>query len=736
MSAEEQQQERIAKVAEAAAEPSYLSEIARKLDEVYENESWSVKQVAQAVSVLQKEDRLEVYDVGYSGNEGQVEGSAKYSLDPNGGLTEQTEWESYTVVHNPNQDIDNIDDELNEELNHTIAAEDKIEVINLLSGAGNRISRQAEKIMQDAMQRQFREFEETFYEGYNNPGIDFYVVDDERRNFGLAIEVSTRYENPVDRPYLDSKQDKATEKDFDLVILAPQFTNTLRERYEDAEDERWHSEPEGQITHLHRVPNDRPEVYRPFAMEADDEFGDSDVGFPIIVPDSDRVRDRLRGKGHIGDDYPVVDSDADGFLDALDSVSRDYNVITESEYRLQLRESIEPLLRDFTKPYRIEQYLIDTYWDKGLSTSEIGNLTGVSGRTIRRWLSDQHWDIVTRGTNTPISDETIEIWKRMYRGEEPFPREMTGYEIQSLYNNHPFYTVEDWGRWYNLSEADRAAIMAQRTSAEDGVTYTIMLSGANRLFPSYSFIINKLRDEGIDIREGFFGETGTVYPTGLALEYMLNRQFNTFGDDDEPGQREVVEMRSDIEVDVAEWLSENEIPFGYEPFQIPSPFDTVDGGATTLEDIINETGRDEVLAMWRRIYNKHNLDDEGDVGVEEGLERFERQFIVPDFALYADTELQQRGSDWEGWTEWTHIVEVAGAYGIGMIDDWTDWYRVSGVAYKELALKVMGLWEDSYFITPDSEAMSDEVRNDRHYIIINPSQLDAGLDGVAGRLGL
>jgi len=736
MSAEQEEQQRIARVAEAAAEPSYLSEIARKLDRVYEGQAWSVRQVAQAVSVLQQDDRLETYSVGYEDNDGQVESSPKFSLDPEGGLDETTEWNSYTVVYNPDQSIDNIDDKLNEELNHTISPEDKIEVINLLSGAGNRVSRQAEKIMQDAMERQFREYEETFFEGYNNPGIDYYVIDGDRRGFGLAIEISTRYENPVDGPYLDSKQEKAMNKDLDLVIIAPSFTDTLRGRFEDVGDERWHSDPEGQITHLHRVPNDRPEVYRPFAMApADDAELDND-GFPIIVPDSDRVRQKLSDTGHVGDDYPIVDDNAGGFLDALDSVGRDFNTITESEYRLQVREAIEPLLQDFFKPYKIEQYLIDTYWDQGLTTSEVGDLVGVSGRTIRRWLSDSRWDIVTRGTNTPLSDEALEIWKLMYQGEGPFPREMTGYEIQALFNRHPFFTLDDWEEWYSLPESDRAEIMSQRTSAQDGVTYTIMLGSDSRLFPSYSFIINKLRDEGIEIREGFFGETGTVYPTGLALEYMLNRQFNTFGSADEPGQREVVEMRSDLEVDVAEWLSDNGIPFGYEPFQIPSPFDTVTDEPTTLEEIIDETGRDEVLAMWRRIYRKHNLDDEGDVGIEEGLERFQRQFIVPDFALYEGADMSVKDADWEGWTDWSHIVEVAGAYGIGMINNWTDWYRVSGVAYKELALKVMGLWEDSYFIVPDAESIPDEVRNDNHYLIINPSQLDTGLDDMEWRLGL
>lgn len=736
MSADEEVQDRVAKVLEAASEPSYLSEIARKLDMVYPDQGWSVKQVSQAVSLLQQEDRLDVYDVGYDQNDGQVEGSPKYSLDPEGGVVEQTEWETYTLVHNSGQDIDEIDDELNEILNHTLSVEDKVDVINNLSGVGNDISKKAEIIMQDAMRRQFREYDTVYWESYNDPGIDFYVVDGDRRGFGLAIEISTRYENPVDGPYLDSKQEKAMDKDLDLVIMAPSFTNTLRERFEDAGDDKWHSEPEGQITHLHRVPNDRPEVYRPFAFSADVDDDSMADGYPVIVPDSDRVRRKLGDTGHIGDRYPVMVDNAESFLASMDSVNRRYNVVTESEYRLQIREALEPLLRDFAKPYKIEQYLIDTYWDKGLSTSDIGNRTGVTGRTIRRWLSDQHWDIITRGANTPISDETVEVWKRMYRGEEPFEDEKTGYEIQFLFNRNPYYTLEDWEQWVNLSEQEKADIMAQRPGTDDGITYTIMLGSDSRLFPSYSFIINKLRDEGVDIREGFFGDSGLVYPTGSALEFMLNRQYNTFGTGTDPGQRDVVKMRSGLEVDVAEWFSEVEVPFGYEPFQVPSTFDTVSDSPNSLSEIINEADRDEVLATWRRIYNKHNLSDEGDVGVEEGLERFQRQFLVPDFALYDGASMTTKDADWEGWTDWSHIIEVAGPYSVGMIRDWTDWYRVSGVAYKELALKVMGLWEDSYFIVPDSQAIPDEVRNDSHFIVINPTQVDSGLDDVQRRLGL
>ena len=535
---------------------------------------------------------------------------------------------------------------------------------------------------------------------------------------------------------MQSKTDDAFDRDYDLVILAPMFTSGVMERRERIGDEDWHVDPEGEMVHVHRVPHESPEVYRPFVSSPIPDDDELTEGFPVIISDSERVKRSVGSR--LGDtvSYPVVSSDRDNITDNLRYVEREYRTIAESGYRTQLREAIEPLLYEFSRPYTIEQWLIDTYWDKGLNSNEIGRLVDVSGRTIRRWMDDRRWDIVTRGTNTPLSEGVLDIWKAMYRGEDPFPREMTGYEIRTLYNRFPQYELSDWREWYNLTEQERSRRLSQRSSAGDRVTYSIATTEGDRLFPSYSFIINKLRSEGIDIREGFFGETGTVMPTGSALEYMLNTGITTLSDTGDATNVDVVEMKSGLEVDSAEWFSDNQIPFGYETFVIPSPFDRRDDTIDSLTDVVFPGASGDIDNMWRRIYDKHNLDEYGDVGVEEGLEIFDRQFIEPDFMSYPGVEKGEKPPDWEGWDDWQYIVEIAGAYGVGIIQDWKDWYRVSGVAYKELALKALRLWDESYFVVPDSESVPEGVRNDDSYVVVNPTQMDAGLDRLGERLDL
>ena len=735
MSAEQQVQEKIQRVLQAAAEPSYISEIARKLDDAFPEQTWNVSDVVQAVSVLEDNGRVETFDVGYDGTDGQVEGSPHNVLDPQlDGST--TEWKTYTIVHWEDGNIENIqDDEILDFVEPAVTVEQKASVIRELSGIGNVMSEWAELIMQDEMVRQFRNYDVVNVPQYNDPGLDFYVEDDEQRKYGLAIEVSTRYENPVDRPYLNSKQDKALERDADLLVLAPEFTAELLDEYENVDDERWHSQTEGdEVTHLHTVPNDRPGVYRPFVANPVDFTDGGSDGFPVIVPDDQRLRDKLRDTGHVGDSYPIVDDDGEAFMDLLDGVSRNYNAVRESVYRNQLREGMEPLLHEFSKPYQIEQWLIDTYWDQGLTTNEVGSLAGVSGRTIRRWLSDQHWDIVTRGTGTNLTDDTLEIWKRMYRGDSPFPREMTGYEIQALYNQHPFFTLDDWREWYqDTTEAERAEIMAQRPGPEDSVTYTILLGSDERLFPSYDFIIERLRSEGIEIREGFFGETGVVYPTATALEYMINRSENRADLDDEPDQRDVTTMRSSLEVDLAEYLSQEQIPFAHEPFAIPSPFAGIED-VSSAQELIEQSGDDEVRNTWRRIHNKHELGQLEDMPPQETLELVNTEFIVPDFTTYPGTAMQQRDENWVGWQDYANIIEVSGAYGTPPPTDFQSWYRFNSVASKELVFKLLGVWDKVLFVLVDDENIPQQVRNDSHYVIINPSQLDSGMDRIGADL--
>ena len=738
MSAEQQTpaQAAIALVADVTAEPSYLSEIARKLDNAFEDQDWNLDKVTQAASVLSDRDDFDFYDVGYGGNDGQSIGSLHYASVPGAGKESTKEWKEYTVIHNTDPNLDDMADEVREIINPQITVEEKMAIIDILSGRGNFVSRAAEEILQDAMERQFREYEEVEYGDYNDPGIDFRVRDDSRRDYGIAVEVSTRWENPIGTPYTDSKKEPAFEDDLDLIIMAPDFRDKLLQQYEEVDSGQWHADPEGEITHLHRVPTNRPAVYRPFAKEPPGEEFDPDGGFPVIVPDDERTRNRIGRKGHVGNDYPIIDDNFGDFRSALESVDREFRLITESGYRAQVRESIEPLLHEFARPYRIEQYLIDTYWDQGLTTDEIGSLVGVSGRTIRDWLSDQHWDIVTRGTQTELSDEAVEIWRRMYEGEEPFPRQMTGYEIQSMYNRRPLFNLEDWREWFNTDEDLRDELTRQSGGPLSEIGYTIMVGTDERLYPSYSFIINRLRSEGVEIREGFIGNSGTVTPTGLALEYMINRFTGSLSDDNEPDGTDTVDMKSSLEVEVGEWFSENKIPYAYEPWVIPSLLSNTTDSEQNLSEFIKANATDETEVRWRRIYEKHQLDSQGDVGVEEGFELFDSGEIVPDFVTYRSAGQGFRGEDWDGWRNWDHIIELGGLYGLGIQGEWSDWYRVRGVAYKELALKELGLWSQSYFLLPNNGDIPDDVRNDDHYIILNPTQTDAGLDVMSQIPGL
>jgi hypothetical protein len=721
---------------EMAVEPSYLSEIVRKINNNVSGSSTNVDKLAQIASAMQERDGVELFTHGYDENRGQSEGSPHFGPNDDGDEVGTKTWQPHTIMHNTNTSSDEVRQEVADVIDPTVTVAEKRSVIDTLSGQGNTVSRQVENITQAVLQRQFRNYNTVESGDYNDPGVDFFVSDPDQRDYALAIEVSARYENPIDSPYVDTKKDMAFDDDADLLVLAPAFTDNIRGQYEVIEDGEWHRTPENEIVHLHRVPVDTPEVYRPFAFGVPPEYEREDDGFPVVLPDSDRVADILSRGSKVGGPYPVVNGSKDAFIGALERVERDFRGISESGFRNQIREAIEPLLHEFSRPYTIEQYLVDTYWDMGMTQGEIGRLNGVSDRTISEWMSDRKWNIATRGTNTPISQDTVEIWKKMYRGEPPFPREMTGYEIQSLYNHHPDYNLRDWRQWYALDEETRARSMSVRTSPLDNVSFSLMLNDGERLFPSYDFIINTLRSNGIDIRDGFFNETGTVYPTGKALEYMLNRNIDTLVREGEAGQLDVVEMRSDLEVQVAEWFSENEIPFGYEPFKVPSSYGGVRDNLAGDGVIIDEFPTDNLNSLWASIYNKHNLDEYGDVGVDEGLDIYNKREIVPDFALYPNAGTEPKGQDWEGWMGWSHIIEVSGPYGAPPPNDWLSWYRVGGVAYKELAYKLMGLWGETYFVVTNDRDIPQEVRDDEHYVVISPTQTEVGLDGLGNILGL
>lgn len=728
-------QDDFAQVLEITVEPMYLSEIARKLDDLFDA-GWNIGKVSAIAGVLMSEGRVDMMEVDYQGTGGQVVGSIHVTRARGGDREETKEWKPYTIVINDETTVDDVRDEIMEVVNPSLTPEDKARMITTLTSEGNRISKQAEAITQDAMARQFREYETKEFTDYNDEKPDFYVADESRRDFGIHVEVTVRYDNPIGNPYVDSKRESRYDEEGDIVILAPEFAQNILEKYELPSDITWHQSPQNQPIHAHRVPMDRPEIYRPFAQSVPERFEQERSGFPVILPDGDGTRELLSERGHVGQNYPLVDDSKQEFVDALEHVNRDFQGITESGYRNEVRESIEPLLWEFARPYRIEQYLIDSYWDRGKTQNEIGRMSDVSDRTISRWMSDEKWNIVSRGRNVPLSDETIEIWSRMYEGRPPFDQiddqGLTGYEVQALYNQHPEFTLEDWESWLALPREERAEITSLRSGARDNLSYTLMLNDGERIFPSYGFIINTLRENGVNIEANPYNQQGEIFPTGQALEYMLNRQEDEPRTDDEVSGRELVTMKSSLEVETAEWFSDNEIPFGYEPFIIPGMFTVEEDGFNELISSLRDLSNSDGVELWESIYRKHGLDSEGDVGAREGLQLLDRSRIEPDFATYPDAENEAKSKSWDGWDNWDSIIEVGGLYGVGVITDWQNWYRASSVAHKELIYRLLDLWQDTYFVIPEGEGISTAVRNDPHYVIINPTQLDSGLEALEG----
>jgi hypothetical protein len=846
-------------VADCAKEPSYISEIARKLRETnmplgYSEEqleglekldrTWNDITENHAVRLVsfivnlefeedESEDMFETKSVGYdSVDEGgrgvsQEIGSMKVAMGPDGGV-EQKEWREHKLVHNKSDDVvgkplrdtgwHELATRLDNEIDSSVSVEEKVGMINTLSRLGNTASYNIEEITQDVLERQFKYYDVVGSTEYNNPGPDFWVVDGDQREHGLVIEVTARYVNPVGDTYISDKVDKVLEMEeedefedtpYDLLVLAPSFTNRSEGRYEDYQDDEWHKTPVSEMVHLHRVPNPDQSIYRHFIRDDVMESLELDGGNPIIVSDSDKVVNRLKDSGHVGDNYPVATTNNDEFMRVLDYVNREYDVIQESRYRNMVREAIEPLLWEFMRPYKIEQFLIQMYWDDQLSQKEIGRLVDRSESTIGEWmrggLGSDRWDVVRRGTGAPgISQETIDIWKRMYRGDDPFPEPYSGYRIQAEYNRFPFWDVDDWRRWHQeMSEEERIDWMGSQDSYMDNITYTVLVgAGENRFQPSYSFILRTLKDEGVEIRPPDEAPQAPYasYSNTKTIEWMINRDTGLVAKDTEGRdlvkQEDVEVFDSYLEVDIGTWLSENDIAYAHEPFTIPSPYGPTreqwermvkairsvgmsatdrnralniysnlvdeaekDGSISRLDEMVLESNFDEfvgrVLPVWNSIYDKHNLAEQDIVPeVLASLEFFDKRYVIPDIVIYKGEDSTTREKSWNGWDEWSHILEVSGLWGVDVPpdmdeDEWWQWYRVSGVAYKELAYRMLGLWTDDngdprvIYLVPDqpeidnvSEGIPPAIRNDDNYHVFKSNQMNVEIDELKQKLGV
>lgn len=237
---------------------------------------------------------------------------------------------------------------------------------------------------------------------------------------------------------------------------------------------------------------------------------------------------------------------------------------------------------------------------------------------------------------------------------------------------------------------------------------------------------------------------------------------------DKIAQNDVTTARSYLEVDMMEWFSNEGMPFGYEAFVIPSVAgpgkdkwdNTVEAIQAVGEDRFSDyddvvkgshlegTRPVELLSMWNDIYDKHRLQEEKiTVEVKRSLSNFSKRMILPDFALYSDYQGTIAGENFD-WSSWEYIVEVSGLWGVGLPGeategDWWDWYRVSAVAFKELAYKLLGIWDSVYWVIPfqpyipgESSGIPRPIRDDDHYVIAHVTRSDLGVDRLADVLGI
>lgn len=243
---------------------------------------------------------------------------------------------------------------------------------------------------------------------------------------------------------------------------------------------------------------------------------------------------------------------------------------------------------------------------------------------------------------------------------------------------------------------------------------------------------------------------------------------------EEVEQSDVTVMNSYLEVDVAQWFSDNKIPYGYEPFMIPSVVSESENQWNKMIEAIHgasdpskftekyeiprnglnlegeqlktiQYGR--INQIWNKIYDKHGLADEDvEVPVSESLERYGKKALLPDFVLYRDSEDLEKqgkgvvaGEDFD-YGNFTRIIEVSGLWGVGLEDeatksDWWSWYRVSAVAMKELAYKLLGLWDKVLWILPEMPE-TKVFDNEENFIVFQTTQFQLQIPKLKEKLGI
>lgn len=316
-------QERVAKVAEMAVEPAWISEIARKLrtaDAGWSSMSWhqSIRQVAKDVQALYQTGEVDVVRQGYGDWGGQEVGSATFEWREDD-LVSTSSWNRYTFVHNTDTPYQNVRPSFERFVDPDITLEEKMGMASVLSERYNEMSRDVEKILDDHLNVIITNPEVAEMSDYSDPGIDLYLEDFNagpsgggKVKHGLAVEVSTRWVNPVDTGYVGKKLNKVKEKEeerdvpVDLLVMAPRFTGTTEDRYEDSD-----------VVTLRELPLDP-------------------TGNPIIMPDDAGVQEQFGGSGVVGPEYPIIEStDSELFTETQETL-REFQLVNELEYRQRI----------------------------------------------------------------------------------------------------------------------------------------------------------------------------------------------------------------------------------------------------------------------------------------------------------------------------------------------------------------------------------------------------------------
>jgi hypothetical protein len=315
----------VEKVAEMAVEPSYVSEIARKLkaaDPVFHDmgENRAIRIVSRAVQALRKNNRVTVEHPSYP-ELGSQKAASPHTSIAGEGFSSKDEWNEYTVVYNSGTDASEVRTEYRDYVDPSIPMADKMDTIAKLSTIGNEMSMKVEEILYDQVRGQVSDYVALEQSDYNSPGVDCYVQeftapDGTPVERGLAIEISTRYVNPVGGPYISNKlammQNKESETGVpvDLVVLAPEFTRGMLDKYEDSD-----------MVHLIQLPNGKK-------------------GTPVVVQDAPDQRHRDDTEDVFGPDYPIIGDRFGDFVVSMSGVLRDYAMVPESQYRMEITEAI------------------------------------------------------------------------------------------------------------------------------------------------------------------------------------------------------------------------------------------------------------------------------------------------------------------------------------------------------------------------------------------------------------